>query len=157
MMHRLILAAIIFLAGIAPAAAQDLPPDLPPVDDQAAVINPCPKEQVETADEMANHLSDWAKVDMMFKKYGACDVGELAESNSDAIAKLLTNNWQTLPQLAALMQSDPPLQPFVLHHIDRTISSEDLQKIQDLSANSCPAGTNQLCETVNDAAAQAEE
>jgi hypothetical protein len=143
-----VLFCLALIAPVTPAAAEDdyFGP---------AVANPCAHAQTEAADELADHLTDWASVETMFKKFDKCDVGEIYESNSEGIAHLLTNQWPTLPHLMALIQADPPFRAFVLRHIDATLDTAELDRIADLASGSCPPDAADLCTVINDAATHA--
>lgn len=115
----------------------------------------CSPKEAEAADAMVDHLDDWAKVETTFKKYGHCDDGSIAEGNSEAVVRLLVDRWQALPRLSPLLKRDPGLRKFVLRHVDGTADSEDLDKIRQLSASSCPQGMMEFCQDLGQAAVQA--
>ncbi|WP_245982611.1 hypothetical protein [Trinickia fusca] len=117
----------------------------------------CTESAANAADAMVDQLDSWDKVNITFTKYGHCDDGEIAEGNSEAIARLLVDHWQTLPQLGALIKRNPPLKAFVLRHIDTTLDTGDLDKITTLSTSSCPAGMGALCRELASAASHAEQ
>lgn len=117
----------------------------------------CSERDATAADAMVDHLDSWAQVSTTFTKYGQCDDGEIAEGNSEVIARLLVDHWDTLPQLGTLIRHDPQLKGFILRHIDTTLDTDDLTKIARLSASSCPAGMNALCRALGDAALKASQ
>lgn len=111
----------------------------------AAYGKSCTPEQAEAADELIDHLDSWEKVDNARKKFGDCDDGSIAEGNSEAVARLLVDHWNTLPKLAELIRHDPPLKQFVLRHIDSTLDTADLRKIMKLATSSCSKNLARLC------------
>ncbi|MEX3958798.1 hypothetical protein [Trinickia sp. EG282A] len=117
----------------------------------------CSERDATAADAMVDHLDSWSKVNASLNKYGHCDDGEIAEGNSEAIARLLVDHWQTLPQLGALIRRNPSLKSFVLRHINTTLDTDDLSKIATLSATSCPAGMGPLCRDLATAASRARQ
>lgn len=117
----------------------------------------CSEREATAADAMVDHLDSWSKVNVTFTKYGHCDDGEIAEGNSEAIARLLVDHWETLPQLHALIRRNPRLKAFVLRHIDTTLDSSDLTKIATLAASSCPNGMGALCRDLGTAASKASQ
>lgn len=123
----------------------------------AAHAKVCSEREATAADAMVDHPGSWANVNTTFTKYGHCDDGEIAEGNSEAVARLLVDHWDTLPQLAALIKRNPRLKAFVLRHIDTTLDTDDLTKIATLTASSCPAGMNALCRELGDAASKASQ
>ncbi|TWB13109.1 hypothetical protein FBZ89_12176 [Nitrospirillum amazonense] len=114
----------------------------------------CTPQDAEKADEMVDQMDSWAKVSVAYAKYGHCDDGEIAEGNSEAVARLLVDHWKTLPQLDALIKRNPQLKGFVLRHVDATLDTKDLGSIQTLSASSCPSGLSPLCQDLSAAAAK---
>ncbi|MGN6082276.1 hypothetical protein [Trinickia sp.] len=117
----------------------------------------CSERDATTADAMVDHLDSWAQVNATFTKYGQCDDGEIAEGNSEGIARLLVDHWDTLPQLGTLIRHNSRLKGFILRHIDTTLDTDDLTKIATLSASSCPAGMNALCRELGGAALKASQ
>jgi hypothetical protein len=100
---------------------------------------------------------NWARINTAFSKYGHCDDGEIAEGYSEAIARLLIDHWKALPELDAQIKLKPPLESFVLRHINSTLDTDDLAKIVTLSTKSCPKGMSPLCKALVNAASQAEQ
>lgn len=117
----------------------------------------CSERDATAADAMVDHLDSWSKVDTAFTRYGHCDDGSIAEGNSEAIARLLVDHWQTLPQLGSLVRRHPTLRAFVLRHIDTTLDTSDLSKIETLSISSCPQGMGSLCRELGGAASHAKQ
>ncbi|TWB41089.1 hypothetical protein [Nitrospirillum pindoramense] len=112
----------------------------------------CTPKDAEKADEMVDQMNSWAKVYDAYAKYGHCDDGEIAEGNSEAVARLLVDHWKTLPQLGTLIQRHAQLKDFVLRHVDATLDTRDLDRIKTLSTSSCPAGLDSLCQDLSMAA-----
>jgi len=117
----------------------------------------CTPNDAMAADAMVDHLDSWIKVKETFIKYGHCDDGEIAEGNSEAIARLLVDHWKFLPQLEAMIKHNPPLKTFVLRHIDTTLDTDDLDTIKTLASSSCPSGMNALCQELIGAVSQAKQ
>jgi len=114
----------------------------------------CSQYEATAADALIDHIDTWGKVNTMQKRYGHCDDGGIAEGNSEAIARLLIDQWPALPQLNALIKRNPQLKKFVLRHIDDTLDTADLEKIKLLSVTSCPAGAEPLCKAITAAASR---
>ncbi len=112
----------------------------------------CTRADADAAQAMIDHLSSWEKIDQGRRRYGQCDDGSIADGFSEAIARRLVDNWDTLPTLANLIKKDRALQPFVTCHLDETLNSEDLEKIQVLATSSCQPGLKKLCADVKRAA-----
>jgi hypothetical protein len=116
----------------------------------------CSERDANAADAVIDHLDSWAEVNTAYMKYGHCDAGEIAEGNSEAIARLLVDRWRDLPELDGLIKRNPPLKAFVLRHIDTTLDSRDLDRIKQLSTASCPAGMGTLCGELASAASRSQ-
>ncbi|RDU98543.1 hypothetical protein DWV00_12675 [Trinickia dinghuensis] len=115
----------------------------------------CSERDATAADAMVDHLDSWSQVNVTFTKYGHCDDGEIAEGNSEGIARLLVDHWETLPQLGVLIRRNPRLKAFVLRHIDSTLDTVDLTKISSLATSSCPPGMGALCHDLGTVASKA--
>jgi len=107
------------------------------------------------ADAELDGLDTWSKIRTAFQRYGQCDDGSIAEGNSEAVARLLVDQWTTLPTLAALVRRDRGLEGFVLRHIDTTLDPDDLERIKMLASSRCPAGIESLCSALSAAATRA--
>lgn len=116
----------------------------------------CSVNDAQAADEYVDQLVSWQAINTMQQKYHPCDDSDIAEGISDVQAKLLIAQWSDLASLQHLMQQNPKLKPFVLRHIDATLDSADLEKIQTLSAQQCPSqALKGLCGDLHKAATAA--
>jgi len=115
----------------------------------------CSPRDAEAADAMIGHLDSWTKFESAFKRFRHCDDGSIAEGNSEAVARLLVDQWNTLPLLAGLIKRDPPLKRFVLRHIDTTLDTDDLEKIKESSSLACRKDMALLCSDLKIAAIRA--
>ena len=125
------------------------------LDTASAAASACSQQQADAAEAAADHLTDWAKVSAYAGRFRACDEGGMAEASSEAVARLLVDKWQTLPDLAAEVHHKPSLRTFVLSHINSTLDTKDLKKIRLLSGNSCPVTERVFCEALKKAAIKA--
>jgi hypothetical protein len=115
----------------------------------------CRAQDAKAADAMVDHIDSWTKLSMVYAKYKSCDLGEIAEGNSEAIARLLVDHWNTLPQLGKLIARNPRLKAYVLRHIDSTLDGADLTRIKRLASSSCLRDITSLCAALAAAAARA--
>ena len=81
----------------------------------------------------------------------------MAEASSEAVARLLIDKWQTLPDLAAEVHHKPSLRNFVLGHVNSTLDTTDLKKIQHLSRDSCPQAEHAFCKALGKATVEAHD
>ena len=114
--------------------------------------NACSQKDADMAENMVDTLDTWVKIDTFFKNFKQCDDGSIAEGLSEAVARLLADHWNTLPDLSRLIKHDPPLKLFITVHIDTTINDIDLKKIRDSSSTACPNNLTLLCSDLNNAA-----
>lgn len=105
----------------------------------------CSAKYTDEPEKAVDYLKDWAALYRAFRLYGICDDGGVAEGFSDAVAKLLANQWQTLPELAKLARSDRQFEQFVFRHLDETVNQEDDLAIVGNAQNRCPNGLAALC------------
>ncbi|NHZ96619.1 hypothetical protein [Massilia sp. CCM 8734] len=121
----------------------------------AAHAKKCTEKQADAFEAMVDHLDSWEKVDQLRKQYGHCDDGGPAELLSEAIALQLADRWESLPELAKLIERDRALKPFVLRHVNSTLNDREVNRIQVQATSSCPAGLKGLCAELKKRAADA--
>lgn len=123
------------------AAAVDMP-----------ALDRCTEKLVARAyDASAGMSASWHQLYKHHRKFGACDDGFIAAAYSEAVVRLLADNWDRLSELGTLAKSDPSFAQWALRHIDATTSADDLKKVM-LNATGC---TDALCTQVRQRAAQA--
>ena len=127
------------------------------LDTASAAVLACSQEQADAAETAADHLTDWAKVSTYVKRFRTCDEGGMAEASSEAVARLLVDKWQTLPDLAAKIHHEPSLRNFVLDHVNSTLDTTDLKQIRQLSRNSCPGAEHAFCKALEKVTVEALE
>jgi hypothetical protein len=94
----------------------------------------------------------WDSLYRLFKQFGQCDDGGIAEGFSEDVAQLFLKQWAHLDALSRIVVSDRLFQKFVLRHIDATLSEDELKAIEQNSKTLCPARQARLCESINAAA-----
>lgn len=115
----------------------------------------CTAKDAQAADAAVDYLDNWQAVEKNFRQYRHCDDGSIAEGNSDAIARLLVQQWQTLTVLESLSKADPSFRAYVLHHIDSTLDTKSLKAIQHAASTQCPSSSTALCADLKAAAQRA--
>jgi hypothetical protein len=116
---------------------------------------PCTETEAVQADKVVDSLTDWDRVYRAYKKFSQCDDGAIAEGYSDAVGKLLANDWTNFDRLRTLANTNRGFLRFVLKHIDATLPDDILQKISTNARSACPAGGQNLCRMVASASAKA--
>lgn len=142
-MHGLRLSALAIVLAFAMSQSLAVPPKT------------CSPTDAQAADAIVDRIDSWAKLNWAFKKYGHCDDGSIAEGNSEVVARLLVDRWDTLPSLVKLVERNPALEQFVLRHIDSTLDTDDLDKIRDSASSKCPGNAAFLCNELQSAALRA--
>jgi hypothetical protein len=113
---------------------------------------PCTKSEAMQAEKEVDSLSDWDHVYHSYRRFSQCDDGSIGEGFSDAVGKLLANDWGRLNRLLTLTKTNTGFQRFVVRHIDETLPAETLQRISNNARSSCPAGAEKLCSLIGSAA-----
>jgi hypothetical protein len=90
-------------------------------------------------------LRTWNALYKSFESYRQCDDSAIGEDYSEAIARILVDHWNTLPDLARIQSKDGKFRSFVLKHIDATLDENDVRKIRKNASAQCPAGLRKLC------------
>ena len=116
---------------------------------------PCTENEAVQAENSVDSLTDWDRVYRAYKNFSQCDDGAIAEGYSDAVGKLLANDWTNFDRLRTLAKTDRGFLQFVLKHIDATLPDDILQKISANARSACPAGDQNLCRMVARASAKA--
>jgi hypothetical protein len=80
------------------------------------LLNECTKQQAMQAEENTDHLNNWSEVYQSFSRFSQCDDGGIAEGYSDAVGRLLADNWDQFSGLKRLAARDTRFQSFVLRH-----------------------------------------
>jgi len=108
----------------------------------------CTDKDAEQALNLPVRYKDWDAAYRIFKRFGQCDDGAIAEGYSEAIAQLLAHDWEHLNVLIRLTSSDKAFKEFVLRHIDETLSEDELQAIVSNSRLRCPIGGKAFCKLI---------
>jgi hypothetical protein len=112
----------------------------------------CTEQEAKRADSEIDALKDWEHLYRWYQRFQQCDDGAYAEGYSDAVAKLLADDWNHFPRLLSLTKTDKRFQQFVLKHIDETIDAADARKMAINAKSKCPAGGEVLCRLIARAA-----
>jgi len=118
------------------------------------LLSECTNQQAMQAEENTDHLNNWSDVYQSFNRFSPCDDGGIAEGYSDAVGRLLADNWDQFSDLVRLAARDNSFQSFVLRHVDETLPADTLKKIVQNAKHHCPAEAAGLCKIVIRAASQ---
>jgi hypothetical protein len=118
----------------------------------AANQKKCTHEEAYQAESDTDNFKRWDDIYQSFKRFGHCDTGAISEGYSDAIGRLLADDWKHFDRLSKLCSSNKRFERFVVKHIDATIPANVLQKIVDNARLNCPSRAARLCKTIEAAA-----
>jgi hypothetical protein len=62
-----------------------------------------------------------------------------------ASPRILSDHWNTLPELARLARKDSQFRAFVIGHVDATLTMDDVRKIRKNAPTQCPMGLRTVC------------
>lgn len=98
------------------------------------------------AESETDKLKTWDSVYNFYRNFSHCDDGGIAEGVSDAVAKLLANQWSSSGRLMKMVSQDKGFEQFVLRHVDETIDWErDVPKIRQNAISRCPLNSTTFC------------
>lgn len=117
----------------------------------------CTERDAEAADLTVDNLDSWEAIQKNYVAYAQCDDGSIAEGNSEAIARMLVDEWPETAKLQSLINHDSGFEKYVVRHINSTLDTDDLSQIIMLSSESCPAENKALCSKLIAAAKSAEK
>ena len=75
-------------------------------------------------------LRSWDALYKSYKLYRQCDDGAVGGGYSQSVAPILSDHWNTLPELARLADKDSQFRAFVIGHVDATLTMGRCQKDQ---------------------------
>jgi len=106
----------------------------------------CPESDICChAGQAAIEASDWETLHRIVQEAPQCDDGWIAETYSERVSILLTENWSLLSQLHQISASHPEFLTFVLRHMDESVPEERWARVRELATNSCPIEQRDLC------------
>jgi hypothetical protein len=115
----------------------------------ASEKKPCTDEEAKRADSETDALKTWNSVYSFYKQFSQCDDGGVAEGISEAVAKKLANQWDSVGELVKLGSKDKGFEDFVVRHVDETIDwDRDAPKIHENAKLHCPANSRRLCKAL---------
>jgi hypothetical protein len=116
----------------------------------AAQSGRCSQPTIDRLEAESDNIRDWSKLRAFYRRYRACrvDDAEVTEGVSESVARMLADHWDTLPAASILFKQDPPFEAFALAGINITDSTDDLNHIDKLAAEHCPADLHVLCRKI---------
>jgi hypothetical protein len=90
-------------------------------------------------------LRSWDALYRSYKSHRQCDDGGVGEGYSESIARILVDQWNTLPQFTRLAKIHTEFRAFVIRHVDATLNTDDVKKIRKKAETQCPTGLRSFC------------
>jgi hypothetical protein len=120
-----------------------------------ALLKTCTWEDAKSAEAIAATAKTWKQLHQQFERYGHCDDGAIGEGFSEAVTRLLAEQWGSLRSLEAIGASNPAFRKFVMRHIDTTVPTERLSRIAKNAVTRCPSRLKVLCNDIEAEASRA--
>ena len=108
----------------------------------------CTRKDAMKAESEASGLRSWQQVFDSYQRYRKCDDAAVSEGNSSAVASLLATHWEQTANLLTLLREHSAFEPFVLRHLDDTMTREQDAQIQRNVATACPRNGALFCQAV---------
>ncbi|MFL6707367.1 MAG: hypothetical protein ACJ8HI_04085 [Massilia sp.] len=121
----------------------------------AVAANTCSAKDADSAQTAVEGIESWPRLAQVHQRFAQCDVGYIAEGNSEAVARLLVDRWEDLSTLNAMGAKQPGFMAFVLRHIDSTLDTGDLEQIVRRASSRCLPNNQKLCARLQVAAKRA--
>ena len=102
----------------------------------------CSPADAQKAQKAADMVVTWQHLNKAWKEWRQCDTGEVAETFSDAILRLMIE-WKDVGVLAEGMK-DPEYASFLAAHL-KTASPADVKDVRSRVTQSCPKGQDAVC------------
>jgi hypothetical protein len=118
----------------------------------AAQTTKCSQPTIDRLETESDGIRDWSKLREFYHRYRTCriDDAEVTEGVSESVARMLADHWDTLPVAARLFKQDPTFEAFALAGLNITDLTDDLNHIDNLAAEHCPANLHVLCRKIRD-------
>jgi hypothetical protein len=110
----------------------------------------CTQQTIDHLETESGSIRDWASLRSFYHRYSACQVddAEVTQAVSESVARMLVDHWDTLPTASRLFKQDPPFETFALAGINITDLTDDLNHIDKLATEHCPANLHNLCQKI---------
>jgi hypothetical protein len=116
----------------------------------AAQSGRCTQQTIDHLETESDNIRDWAVLRSFYHRYSACQVddAEVSQGVSESVVRMLLDHWDTLSTASRLFKQDPPFEAFALAGINITDLTDDLNHIDKLATEHCPADLHVLCQRI---------
>jgi hypothetical protein len=106
----------------------------------------CSTGDAQKAQKAADLIVTWPQLNKTWKDWRHCDTGEVADTFTDAISRLMVE-WKSVETLADEMK-DPEFKAFIEAHLRSPAAKDDISMIRSRATMSCPKGQDALCKQI---------
>lgn len=92
----------------------------------------CTPQLAQSAMDNVDEIRSWGTLNLYYKRYRNCDDGSISEGVSEAIARLLVDRIESIPDLEKYLIGDPKFNDYIVSHINSTLNTDDLQSIKTM-------------------------
>jgi hypothetical protein len=114
----------------------------------------CSPADMQKAQKAADMVVSWQHLNKAWKDYRQCDTGEVADTFTDAILRLMVE-WKNVDALGETMK-DPEYRSFIEAHLRSPAAKDDIKSVRSRATQSCPKGQDAVCKQIA-AATEAEK
>jgi hypothetical protein len=111
----------------------------------ASAQKSCSPADMQKAQKAADMVVTWQHLNKAWKDYRQCDTGEVADTFTDAVLRLMIE-WKNVDALAEGMK-DPEYASFLEAHV-KAGSPADVKDVRSRVTQSCPKGQDAVCKHI---------
>ena len=112
----------------------------------------CSPADAQKAQKAVDMVVSWQQLNKAWKDWRQCDTGEVADTYTDALLRLLVE-WKNVNTLGEGLK-DPEYKSFVQAHLRSPAAKDDLGSVRSRAKLSCPKGQEDVCATIAQAAGE---
>jgi hypothetical protein len=106
----------------------------------------CTPADAQKAQKAADLVMNWQQLNKTWKDWRQCDKGDVADTFTDGISRLLVE-WKNVDALAEAMK-DPDFKNFIVAHLQSPAAKDDVASIRSRATQSCPKGQDAVCKEI---------
>jgi hypothetical protein len=106
----------------------------------------CTPADMQKAQKAADMVMTWQNLNKAWKDYRQCDTGEVADTFTDAITRLMVD-WKNVNALGDTIK-DPEYKSFIATHLRSPAAKDDIRSIRSRATQSCPKGQDEVCKEI---------
>jgi hypothetical protein len=112
----------------------------------------CSPADAQKAQKAVDMVVSWQQLNKAWKDWRHCDTGEVGDTFTDALLRLLVE-WKNVDVLGNELKDDE-FKGFVQAHLRSPMAKDDLGSVRSRATLSCPKTQQDTCATIAQAAGQ---